>query len=96
MTQQEYGIPGKAARSWFHRAAPAIPYAAVGIGMYGFSSAWAAVLLYQAGMLALILTRDSRVGSCFSGWDNRWAVAMITMGALAGEGNLSALALAGT
>lgn len=34
---------------------PLIPYAAVAIGMYGLHSAWAALGLYHAGMLAAII-----------------------------------------
>ena len=34
-----------------------VPYVAVGIGMYGFHSAWLAILLYHAGILAFLAVR---------------------------------------
>jgi membrane protease YdiL (CAAX protease family) len=37
------------------KAAPLIPYVAVALGLYGLHSAWAALGLYHAGMLATLI-----------------------------------------
>jgi membrane protease YdiL (CAAX protease family) len=41
------------------RIAPGVPYVAVGIGLYLMSSGWAAILLYHAGMVAVLTASKS-------------------------------------
>jgi len=50
-------------KSTIRYVSPAIPYAAVLVGMYGFGSAWAAIGGYHAGMLAAMVIGKSRAES---------------------------------
>ena len=49
-----------------------LPYLAVAIGLYGFSNAWAAILMYHAG--ALLIIRRSSWRLLRSGWS--WRVGL--------------------
>jgi membrane protease YdiL (CAAX protease family) len=81
MTTLEYGIQPRPAPA-LARAAPALPYFAVLLGVYGFSSAWTALLLYQAGVIALIVaTGDSSWWRRFRGWNTGWGIGFIFFGA---------------
>ncbi|GAB4442076.1 MAG: hypothetical protein Kow0031_24120 [Anaerolineae bacterium] len=58
--------------------APAIPYAAVIVGLYMLHSAWASILLYHAGMVAVLAaTRSWQVGQPITGWQSRLAMAVV-------------------
>jgi len=65
-------------------AAAAIPYVAVLVGLYALHSAWAAVLLYHAGIAAVWLAAGRRPGlrSLFAGLRATLAVPLV-LGALA-------------
>jgi membrane protease YdiL (CAAX protease family) len=65
--------------------APAcIPYAALLLGLYGLRSAWAAVLFYYGGVIALVLPRRGEALRWFRGWDGRAAALLAGFGALGG------------
>ena len=66
--------------------AAAIPYVTVPLGMHVLHSAWAALGLYHAGMIAvLIATRDARaVRSLFRGFRPAQAMLWIVLGLLFG------------
>jgi hypothetical protein len=84
MTILEYGIQPRPASN-LRRLAWATPYVAVLLGLYGFSSAWAAVLLYQAGTLAFMMAiRDNAWRRRFRGWNARWAIVLAVFGATGG------------
>lgn len=85
LMSQEYGIPEEPARGGWVRFAPLLPYAAVLLGLYVLRSAWAAVLVYHAGMIFALLARRRDWPRWFRGWSTRWAIALALMGALAGE-----------
>jgi hypothetical protein len=63
-----------------------LPYLAVAVGLYGFSSAWTAILLYHGGILALLSVRGgaARLREVGRGWNVRWAVACSAAGAAGG------------
>lgn len=56
---------------WVGRAAPAVPYVAVLIGMYLLSSGWAAMLLYHAGVLLVLFSLKEKTDSSalLRGWN---------------------------
>ena len=84
MTFLEHGIPPRPAPT-LRRLAPALPYAAVLVGLYGLSNAWAAVFLYQAGTIASVIAmRDTEWWRRFRGWNPRWAVVFGSLGAAGG------------
>lgn len=84
MTFQEYGIRPRPASNLRHLAG-LTPYVAVLVGLYGFSSAWAAVLLYQAGTVAFMIgIRDGAWWRRFRGWNTRWAIVLALFGAAGG------------
>lgn len=66
--------------------AAAIPYAAVGAGLYAFGSGWAAILLYHAGVVLALSITGWRVPLRYavSGWVPAAAVAFAAVAALAG------------
>ncbi|MCK5001283.1 MAG: CPBP family intramembrane metalloprotease [Anaerohalosphaera sp.] len=66
--------------------AASIPYAAVGVGVYGLRSAWAAVLMYHLGIVLLIAVnrRWDIVRSFRAGWDLRWGIAAVIISSLTG------------
>ena len=66
--------------------AASIPYIAVGVGVYLFSSAWIAVLMYHGGIVALLVIgkRFDIVRSIKDGWNLKWAVGTITASSLTG------------
>lgn len=67
-------------------AAPALPFAATLLGLYLFKNAWAALLLYHAGILAILAAAGQlgRAGELLRGW--RWpaGLAFGAAGLLAG------------
>jgi hypothetical protein len=65
--------------------APAcIPYGAVLAGLYGFHNAWATVLLYYAGILAVVLPRRRAMAAAFRGWNRGAALALALFGVAGG------------
>jgi hypothetical protein len=46
---------------WMHHLAPAVPYIAVGVGVYIFHNAWAAILGYHLGMLLILYLSGAAV-----------------------------------
>jgi len=67
-------------------AAVALPYAAVAVGLYGLSNAWAAILIYDLGMVLAAawsgagdMTRLVRAG-----WDGRVAITLSVVCMLGG------------
>jgi len=67
-------------------AATAIPYVTVPLGMYGFHSAWVAIGLYHAAMIAvLVATRDANaIRALFRGFRTGQAILWIVLGLLFG------------
>lgn len=66
----------------FQRAAPTIPYIAVFIGLYVFSSAWLAFILYHVGIL-FFLRKQFNPQSLFRGYS--WlAIPMVLFGITGG------------
>ncbi len=61
-----------------------LPYLAVITGLYCLHSAWAAVLIYDVGMLAVLVTRRFNWNRMFRGWKWRMATTLIIVGMLAG------------
>ena len=62
----------------------ALPYAAVLLGIYALHRAWIAVLVYQAGMLAVIAADPRRFPLRRSARPGRVETAVVVLGALAG------------
>lgn len=85
MTHLEYGIPPEPASVTRRLAVALIPYAAVLVGLHLLSSAWTAILLYHAGMMAVLLAHRPAWTGRLGGWHPGMAVALALMGALAGE-----------
>ncbi|MCZ6765919.1 MAG: CPBP family glutamic-type intramembrane protease [bacterium] len=66
-------------------SAAVIPYAAVALGLYVLENAWAAILLYHAGITIVLAGRRGELGGVlFRGWDLRIATTGAVVGALAG------------
>jgi len=65
-------------------AAPAVPYAAVLIGLYALHSAWAAMIIYHAGIAAIWIAAGRRpaLRSLFEGLSAPCAIPLV-LGALA-------------
>ena len=55
--------------AYTRRIAPVVPYLAVPIGLYVLNSAWAAILLYHAGILLVLLANSRGRWLVFSGWN---------------------------
>jgi len=63
-----------------------IPYAAVAVGLYAVQSAWAAILLYHAGVVVVLTSRGWRrpMSIASRGWHFGAAAAAVPVAALAG------------
>lgn len=83
MSRLEYGIPPRPA-SGARQAASLLPYIAVILGLFLLSSAWAAILLYQVGMIGCLLVWSPRLraGNVSPGRAAQVAVASALAGAL--------------
>jgi len=66
------------------RLARAIPYAAMILGLDLLSSGWSAILLYHAGMAAVLAADAGPRRRLLSGWDPRLGIAGILLGCSAG------------
>jgi hypothetical protein len=66
--------------------AAAVPYAAVAVGLYAARSAWAAIVLYHLGVVAVLSVSGWRepLRQAASGWRPRAAAGMAAVTALAG------------
>ncbi|MGH7726444.1 MAG: CPBP family glutamic-type intramembrane protease [Candidatus Eiseniibacteriota bacterium] len=68
------------------RLAPFVPYLTIPVGLYLLESAWAAILLYHAGMLAVLATARARNAwtALRLGWSPTWGLGALAVSAALG------------
>jgi hypothetical protein len=71
---------------WIDLVCALVPYLAVGLGLHAFHNAWAAILTYHAGMIAVIFLSKTRIPlkQIVRSSNNKWLMLSVTIGACGG------------